>query len=65
MDMLRNADIGLSFHFQGMEIIKEINSQLDQTLSKFSNISPILGESYINVGDTNRWNNNQRILHNF
>ncbi|TPR50729.1 hypothetical protein DY042_05100 [Apilactobacillus kunkeei] len=41
MDMLRNADIGLSFHFQGMEIIKEINNQLDQTLSKFRSLGSV------------------------
>lgn len=41
MDMLRNADIGLSFHFQGMEIIKEINNQLDQTISKFRSLGSI------------------------
>lgn len=39
--MLRNADIGLSFHFQGMEIIKEINNQLDQTLSKFRSLGSV------------------------
>lgn len=41
MDMLRNADIGLSFHVQGMEIIKEINNQLDQTLAKFRSLGSI------------------------